>query len=51
MNTTTAEMPRRKVRARAGRGMPTARVAKAAPDRRSLFEALRSLGPVEIKGR
>ena len=54
MSTTTAEMQFRKSPARPGRAKPAGRVAvaKTAPRRRrSLFEALRSLGPVELKGR
>ncbi|MBI5802990.1 MAG: hypothetical protein HZA92_19995 [Verrucomicrobia bacterium] len=51
MSTTTAETLTKKIPARSGRTKPTARMPKPGPRSRSLFDALRSLGPVEIKGR
>ena len=51
MNTATIETPNKKTAGRVPRAKSAARVARPKPQTRSLFEALRSLGPVEIKGR
>ncbi len=51
MNTAIVETPNKKGAARSTHAKTAARVGKPKARARNLFEALRSLGPVEIKGR